>query len=348
MSKSPYRLIASALVVIVSLLVIGAVGAAPKEGLTAQVSVDQSEFRSSQDVVVTLTLSNPTKHSIRILNWFAVAALEEPVFTVTRAGQPVAYIGAHYKRPAATAGDYLTIASGESLTRSVDLGEFYDLSKSGRYELAYRVAAHGLFDGKSSGSPRREGLESRAITIEVDGRAAKGKPNPPPTGGFTACSTTQQAHLISARADAKTYATNASSYLNAGIAGARYTTWFGVITTSRYNTVKGNFGAISGAMNTANVTFDCSSKRNVYAYVYPNQPYRIYLGRVFWSAPPTGTDSKAGTLIHEMSHFTVVAGTDDVVYGQTGARSLAQSDPESAIRNADSHEYFAENTPAQP
>ena len=59
----------------------------------------------------------------------------------------------------------------------------------------------------------------------------------------------------------------------------------------------------------------------------------------------TGTDSKGGTLIHEMSHFNAVAGTDDVVYGQSGAQNLANSDPDSAITNADSHEYFAENTP---
>jgi peptidyl-Lys metalloendopeptidase len=71
------------------------------------------------------------------------------------------------------------------------------------------------------------------------------------------------------------------------------------------------------------------------------------LGRVYWSAPATGTDSQAGTLIHEMSHFTVVAGTDDLAYGQTAAEALATSDPDSAIRNADSHGYFAENSPFQ-
>ena len=47
-----------------------------------------------------------------------------------------------------------------------------------------------------------------------------------------------------------------------------------------------------------------------------------------------------------MSHFDVVAGTDDVVYGQTGAMNLASTDPNRAITNADSHEYFAENTEA--
>jgi peptidyl-Lys metalloendopeptidase len=349
MRRAPVRIGVIALILAAALLVIGGVGAAPKGGLTASLSVAQDSFGSSQDVLVTVTLANPTKHPLRVLSWFTPEnGVDEPIFTVTRDGEAVSYVGAHTKRPAAAPGDYLTIASGSQITRSVDLGEFYDLSKSGRYEIAYRVAAYGLFDDRGAGSSSRAGLESRVVSIKVDGRATKGKPGPPPTGGFTACSTTQQTQLTSARTDARAYATNAAAYLNAGIQGLRYTTWFGLVTTNRYNTVQGNFGTISTAMNSANITFDCSSKRNVYAYVYPNQPYRIYLGRVFWTAPPTGTDSKAGTLIHEMSHFTVVAGTDDVVYGQTGARSLAATDPDSAIRNADSHEYFAENTPSQP
>jgi peptidyl-Lys metalloendopeptidase len=81
--------------------------------------------------------------------------------------------------------------------------------------------------------------------------------------------------------------------------------------------------------------------------VYPNQPYKIYVCKVFWQAPLTGTDSKAGTLIHEMSHFDVTAGTDDFVYGQSGAIQLAITNPDNASMNADNHEYFAENNPEQ-
>ncbi len=47
-----------------------------------------------------------------------------------------------------------------------------------------------------------------------------------------------------------------------------------------------------------------------------------------------------------MSHFNVVAGTDDWAYGQTACKSLATRAPKKAIDNADSHEYFAENTPS--
>ena len=55
----------------------------------------------------------------------------------------------------------------------------------------------------------------------------------------------------------------------------------------------------------------------------------------------------AGTLVHEASHFTLNGGTKDAAYGQDSCKDLAISDPATAILNADSHEYFAENTPEQ-
>ena len=106
---------------------------------------------------------------------------------------------------------------------------------------------------------------------------------------------------------------------------------------------------MQNAFTSQPLTLDCKCKKpSVYAYVYPTQPYKIYLCGAFWKAPLTGTDSQGGTLIHEMTHFDVVAGTDDWAYGQSAAKALAISDPAKALNNADSHEYFAENTPAQP
>ncbi len=339
------------LIAALALVSIGAAGAAPKGDLTVTLGTASGEFDPSQDVIVTVTITNETGRTVRILRWLTpVDGVEEPLFTVTRDGQPVAYTGPHAKRPQATGRDYVSVKSGESITRAVDLGESYDLTGTGQYEVAFNVSAYGLLDEKKSNV---QALVSSAISLKVGGRAAKGgKPTPPPPpapGGtsFNACSTTQQSVLAAARNAAKTYASGALGYLNAGTTGSRYTTWFGIVETTRYDTVRSNFEKISGRMADAGITFDCSSKRNVYAYVYPNAPYTIYLGRVYWNAPATGTDSQAGTLIHEMSHFTVVAGTDDVVYGQAGAMNLASTDPASAIRNADSHEYFAENTPAR-
>lgn len=99
------------------------------------------------------------------------------------------------------------------------------------------------------------------------------------------------------------------------------------------------------AFQTKPVKVDCSCDEDYFAYVYPAQPYTIYVCNAFWPAPLVGTDSKGGTLLHEMSHFDIVAGTDDHVYGQQGAAELARTAPERAINNADSHEYFGENSP---
>jgi peptidyl-Lys metalloendopeptidase len=165
---------------------------------------------------------------------------------------------------------------------------------------------------------------------------------------FNRCTTTQQSQLVTALDSARSYATNSQSYMNAGVAGPRYVTWFGTYTASRFGTVDGHYENIAYTLHNERVDFDCScKKKTTYAYVYPTQPYRIYLCGAFWSAPNTGTDSRAGTIIHETSHFDVVANTDDVVYGTSGAKNLAATNPNDAIRNADNHEYFSENTPFQ-
>jgi peptidyl-Lys metalloendopeptidase len=342
-------------VLLAALLLTSTVGALAKGGASVSLSVEQSEFDATQDVLVTVTLSNPTKHTVRVLKWFTPAeGLEEPLFVVTRDGEPVPYIGAHYKRPAATGKDYVSLKAGESFVSTVNLADYYDLSQSGQYEVSYAVAAFNLFDEKANAFKFRDSLSSEPVSMKVEGREAKGKPTPPPPpppGGntFNACTTAQQSTLVNARNQAKAYASESENYLLGLNSGTqRYLEWFGAFTTSRHSTVTNHFTAISDAFDNAGITFDCKCKQNYYAYVYPDRPYTIYLCKVFWTAPLAGTDSQGGTLIHEMSHFNVVAGTDDVIYGQAGARNLADTDPDSAIINADNHEYFAENNPALP
>jgi len=355
MKKSKIRFNAFVFVLLVALLFTSLAGAAPKDGPSVSLSLDQSEFDSTQAVSVKVTFSNATKHTVRILKWFTPAAgLEEPLFAVTRDGEPVAYIGAIYKRPDATGKDYISLKAGESVQYAVNLAEYYDLSQSGQYEVSYAASAFNLFDEKGNAFKSRDSLASEKVSMKVEGREPKVRPTPPPPpppGGntFNACTTAQQTTLVSARSQARTYSTESKNYLSSHNSGTqRYLEWFGTFTTTRHDLVTDHFTAIASAFDTAGITFDCKCKQNYYAYVYPDRPYTIYLCKVFWLAPLAGTDSQAGTLIHEMSHFNVVAGTDDVVYGQTGARNLADTDPDSAVINADNHEYFAENTPALP
>jgi len=85
-------------------------------------------------------------------------------------------------------------------------------------------------------------------------------------------------------------------------------------------------------------------EEDCFAYVYPNDStHTVYIGDDFGPAPNTGTNSKAGTVIHEASHFNDVVGTDDHTYGTTKTQNLASSSPSTAQDNADNFEYYMEH-----
>jgi hypothetical protein len=76
-----------------------------------------------------------------------------------------------------------------------------------------------------------------------------------------------------------------------------------------------------------------------YACSYKNV-MRIWLGPLFFKAPMVGIDSKAGTIIHELTH--IVDGTEDFhTYGVVPSMALS---PDLAVRHADSYEYYAEES----
>jgi peptidyl-Lys metalloendopeptidase len=173
-------------------------------------------------------------------------------------------------------------------------------------------------------------------------------PAPAPAGSgltFSHCSNAQQDGVAGAVQAGLAMAQDAAAYLQGRTPAVRYTAWFGPVDAGRMATVARHVDAIRDALMTRPLTVDCACTRPWYAYVYPNQPYTIHVCKAFWNAPMTGTDSKGGTLVHEISHFTVVAGTDDWAYGRAAAGALARSDPDRAVDNADSHEYFGENDP---
>ncbi len=328
--------------------------AASNKGVTASVVAEKSSLGKSDNVTVRLTLTNTSAQPQMILKWHtAFAEIEESLFDVTRDGVKVPYLGAHYKRGAPKASDYYLLKPGASHTVKVELSDMYDMSITGQYTVAYSAKSGNLFgtSEKTFGE-----IKSQSASIWIDGAKARGTesiahkapadPSPTAAGlSFNKCTTSQQATVTQAIGAASTMANGANTYMG-GALGARYAKWFGAADSGRIATVKANFSAIKGAFDSKPITVDCGCKKTYFAYVYPNQPYKIFVCKAFWSAPMIGTDSKGGTLVHEMSHFTAVAGTDDWVYGQAGAASLAISDPAKATNNADSHEYFSENTPA--
>ncbi len=319
------------------------------------------------DDKVEVTLTNTSRKNVRLPKWQLPSEVQRSnLFRISRDGQEVGFEGAMVKRGVPTAADFAILRPGRSYRSVVALGSAYDLSKPGHYTVTYaaplqyaslsggiHLRQNNGFPMVAQGAPIRMTLD-QPVTLPSGGRLRPVLPSNPELSdvigvSYAACTATQQTALDKAILSARTYTERAKGYLNAGTTGARYSTWFGAYVSTRYATAQQHFTTIDAAMDQTGgqVTINCGCTQNYYAYVYKNQPYEIFVCNSFWGAPLIGTDSRAGTLIHEMSHFTIVADTDDHVYGQAAASNLANTNPTNAVDNADNHEYFAENTPFQ-
>lgn len=345
----------------VFVLGMGSMAGANAAGIELRLSPSAEKDFGSGKIVY--SLSNTTNAPVQVLRWMTpLDGVSNDIFSVSQNGQEVAYTGRVVKRPAPADSDYVTLAPGQSISAEVDLTAYYDMRQGGQFSVRYnrdgsqaiRAAADAARGGVKAGTLD---FDTRGGSVEVfadaapdafdQGDSKAGVGILAATNSFVSCSTTRKTQIATARTSATSYANNSRSYLTAGTQGSRYTWWFGTYNSSRYSTVRTHFNNIYSALSSQPFTFDCSCTDSYYAYVYPNQPYKIYLCNAFWSAPNTGTDSRAGTIVHEVSHFTVMGGTDDWAYGQSAAHNLAVSNPSRAVDNADSHEYFAENTPAR-
>jgi peptidyl-Lys metalloendopeptidase len=341
--------------------------AAGVRGLTTTIDSQANFIGAADDAAVRITYRNDSAEDLYLLRWqTALKGVEGNLFDVRRNGQSVEYTGRLYKRATPRAEDYIRIPAGGSLSADVELSSVYDLSRSGEYSIRYRVSVQDALraDGlaKIAGVSGLRDLESNVLFIGVErneraidaietlvqiDEAARAIQTKALTPGFVSCSSSRQSSLITALSNAQAISLKARDYLNNLPTASRstdvpYKTWFGTYTSSRYAGVQSDYVNIYSAFSTKTFTFYCDCTDSSYAYVFSNQPYGVHLCNAFWNAPSLGIDSKAGTLVHETSHFNVVAGTQDYAYGQTACKSLAISQPTRAVHNADSHEYFAE------
>ncbi|KAH7341106.1 peptidyl-Lys metalloendopeptidase [Rhizoctonia solani] len=251
------------------------------------------------------------------------------------------------------AASFTILAPGQSFEITHSLAGVYNFTNTGAGDFKLDTVSNVFqyVDASGNLATIEASTESKKVGLTGNLVSTRGLPKVEVRSlgkrvSYVGCSSTQQSQIASAVTAANNYVSSAVKYLDSTKSGTiRYTTWFGAYDSGRVSTVRSHFSAIG--TDASSTTYDCSTcTEDAFAYVYANQPGRIYLCRAYWNAPTTGTDSKAGTIVHEQSHFTVNGGTEDVVYGQTLAKNLAKSNPSQAIRNADSHEYFAENTPA--
>jgi peptidyl-Lys metalloendopeptidase len=354
--------------VVASPAMAGSLGSA---ALVSHLSIEKSALTMADGVNVRFTLTNQGADDLLVLKWKTpLAGFEGDLFAVERDGERVPYTGRLVKRAAPRAADYVRILAGDSVSVTFDLSAVYDMRQPGSYTVRYEASGIDVvredFRRGQTVVGTLDFLESDTAALTLTGPDLRGEdlgletaPARPAVGKaltptYLNCSNSNVSSIGNALTNAQNYSTESYNFLvnlasTSRPTDARYTTWFGAYTSSHYATVQSHYNSLKDAFagQVFQLDCDCASDNSLYAFVYSNQPYHVHLCGAFFAAPATGTDSKAGTLVHETSHFTVVAGTSDYAYGQTACKKLATKTPNKAINNADSHEYFAENNPFQ-
>ena len=307
------------------------------DGIDVVISMENTQINDTQDILVDTTFINTTQADISLLKWQipTLGVLHEDFFEIQNSRQEtVKYRGRIYKRLPPQESDFHILKAGEKYRVKTNLALSYALSKAGFYTITYKPNSQ---------------LKSAPIHFTL----LKDRPKINLLSGIQkisvkACTSRQESRLEEVLTEASVITTVASKLLNTikpenRPYADRYTQWFGSYDADRYETVASNFQIFQAALENKEITFNCDCNDNAIAYVFPEVAYNIHLCTSFWDLDLNGTDSQAGTIIHELSHFKVTAHTDDHVYGKTKAKQIAAEEPNTAINNADNYEYFAEN-----
>jgi len=178
----------------------------------------------------------------------------------------------------------------------------------------------------------------------------------PAFADFLHCGLKQQAALIEAVKGAQLALDIAE--VSIGPDNEHFETWFGPFSAKRGEFVRDRLSDIRVEMEIENLDFYCakngeqSCERGSYANVSPDAPFLIYICPDYFELPELANvvdieseeyGTRDGALVHEMTHFDVLAATEDGCYGRSQCAFFAESQPRRAYDNADAYEYFVED-----
>lgn len=350
------------------------------EALSARI-FSQASYKKGEKPNLIFELSNHSKTALHVLKWNTpLEGLKSDCLVVKKNKKTIEYDGRLVKRGTPRPEDYIVLAPGSSVSSKVDASDAYDLSTPGKTKVDFRkelmvytnqpVTAALIRGGAVPPPPPKSELavstnhaefnvvggdDSKLTDGEKMRRAEAQIKLPSFIRGLISAnrgaavpellpcdvrSATAAQEAIVRKAHANGYALTKST-LEAMAQNEFYKTWFGKFTPAHFKRVKIHFQDIQHDFENKHFIYDLSCTgcdATDYAYTYKNAR-TIWLCNAFWDAPDLGANSKAGTMVHEHSH--VSASTVDNEYSEADCRALAKKSPGRAIRNADSHEFYA-------
>lgn len=139
--------------------------------------------------------------------------------------------------------------------------------------------------------------------------------------------------------------------------------WFGPWDKEKGRVVRAGLKSIHQALRDDTVKVVCANIREAdctgetFATVAPHDAYVVNVCPAFFDMPEMHVHAagsaalengtRAGTIIHEMSHFRATAATLDICYSRPVCEGMARAGRADMARNADSYQYFAEDVSAE-
>lgn len=321
---------------------------------------------------INFTITNLTNSDLRVLKRNTpLEGLKSDCLVVTVDGERVNYDGYFLKRAAPKAEEYIELKVGETLSNIIDVSKAYDVSRSGAYEIKFddsnliiTPATHTrdflTADVKSVSEVAPQEVSNQQVSVirtvtdaasKTVGQQQREEDKKKVELKAVVKATLKAPKIVGGTPEQRKTVTKAhkAGYRYAKKAAAEvnndnlYKLWFGIHTETREEKVKTVYDKVSLRME--RITFiyrfdggECDDTTYAYTTVGGRT---IWLCTMFWESPDGGFDSRAGTMVHEHSHAS--ADTDDLEYSRVKCKQLAISKPETAIKNADTYEFYSES-----
>lgn len=249
---------------------------------------------------------------------------------------------------------FQTIEAGETVEVEWDPAVVHDLSAGGAFDFvaegSFLTAAldstdiTGAVDFASNKlASTVDGVAAAAVRRDFHEQAAKR------SAVQSDCTGTQRTATVNALSSCRSLAAQASTAAASG-AAAKLTEYFKSSTSATRSSVAAVFSRIvseCGSSTSGVADYYCSDvysscKSNVLAYTLPSQSYMVncplYFSALSALSSTCHAQDQATTTLHEVTHLSQIAGTDDLGYGYSAATSLSASQ---ALNNADTYALFA-------
>lgn len=326
------------------------------------------QYTLGADVTCKVTITNNQDSDYYLLQRNTpLDSIHSDIFSVQSNGKSVYYDGLLFQRLPPTSDEYIRVPKKSSISSKVDLSRTYSFSSSARFtvildsifsyyesdmsNVSFQHVSSNMetFEmvGKEVDSrlTEAENLRRNASSFIVETPSLYSSKTPAYRAPAFAGTPRGSDIAITQQVFVATYNVLDKCFSAVNTNPTLYTTWFGQRYAGYMTRVRGVYQNIKSAMNSYQFTIffdgpECVKIQNVIAYTYKRSTV-IYMCSLYRGEPDIrGSNTKLGTLLHEFTH--AVAGTDDITYGQTNCRNLAQSNPNQAIQNADNYRCFTE------